>query len=435
MDISRSVDNSLNRTIEFLKELIKIDSQQGEPISQCPFGIGPKKSLDKTLDYCASLGFSVKNIDNYIGYAEIGEGEELIGIPMHLDIVPPGEGWSVDPFSGAVIDNIIYGRGVIDNKGAVSMLIHVLKNIEDMYPTINKRIRLIFGTNEETGMKCIKYYLDKGEEIPSMGFTPDAMYPVVNGEKGRVHIRIEKEIKIDKSKPYILVRGGTKENVVPSHCTAKIINGIISELTTKGVAVHASNPEKGENAISKMVIKIVEDNMDFQHREDIELVSKYLCSDYYGDALGINQYDEVFKNTTLNLGILKVNEEKIVCELDIRYGKNIVLNNIIDRFKKVFCNGWKIEVIAHKDLHYVDESNLVLKKLLEAYEEVTDENGYTIAMGGGTYASWFKDMVAFGPKFLAYKTGGHGVDERVPINHIRKNMEIYTLALIKLLEL
>ncbi len=62
---------------------------------------------------------------------------------MHLDIVPPGEGWSVDPFSGAVIDNIIYGRGVIDNKGAVSMLIHVLKNIEDMYPTINKRIRLI----------------------------------------------------------------------------------------------------------------------------------------------------------------------------------------------------------------------------------------------------------------------------------------------------
>lgn len=336
MDINRSVDNSLNRTIEFLKELIKIDSQQGEPISQCPFGIGPKKSLDKTLDYCASLGFSVKNIDNYIGYAEIGEGEELIGIPMHLDIVPPGEGWSVDPFSGAVIDNIIYGRGVIDNKGAVSMLIHVLKNIEDMYPTINKRIRLIFGTNEETGMECIKYYLDKGEEIPSMGFTPDAMYPVVNGEKGRVHIRIEKEIKIDKSKPYIIVGGGTKENVVPSHCTAKIINGIISELTTKGVAVHASNPEKGENAISKMVIKIVEDNMDFQHREDIELVSKYLCSDYYGDALGINQYDEVFKNTTLNLGILKVNEEKIVCELDIRYGKNIALNNIIDRFKKVF---------------------------------------------------------------------------------------------------
>ncbi len=184
MDISRRVDNSLNRTIEFLKELIKIDSQQGEPILQCPFGIGPKKSLEKTLDYCASLGFSVKNIDNYIGYAEIGEGKELIGIPMHLDVVPPGDGWSVDPFSGVVIDNIIYGRGAVDNKGAVSMLIHVLKNIEDMYPTINKRIRLIFGTNEETGMECIKYYLDKGEEIPSMGFTPDAMYPVVNGEKG-----------------------------------------------------------------------------------------------------------------------------------------------------------------------------------------------------------------------------------------------------------
>ena len=423
MDISRSVDNSLDITVEFLKELIKIDTQQGKPISQCPFGVGPKKALEKTLDYCASLGFNVKNIDNYIGYAEIGEGEKLIGIPMHLDIVPPGDGWSVEPFSGIVIDNIIYGRGAIDNKGAVSMLIHVLKNIEDTYPIINKRIRLIFGTNEETGMECIKYYLDKGEEIPSMGFTPDAIYPVVNGEKGRVHIKIEKDIKIDKSKPYIIARGGTKENVVPSNCTAKIINGIISEFTTKGVASHASNPEKGENAISKMLIKIVEDNIDFQYRDDIELLLKYLCSDYYGDALGINQYDDVFKNTTLNLGILEVNEEKIICELDIRYGKNINLNNILDRFKKVFCNDWNIKIISHKDLHYVDESNLVLKKLLEAYEEVTDEKGYTI------------DMVAFGPKFLTYKTGGHGADERVPIEHIRKNMEIYTLALIKLLEL
>lgn len=435
MDINKSIDNSLDRTVEFLKELIKIDTQQGEPISQCPFGIGPKKALEKTLDYCFSLGFSIKNIDNYIGYAEIGEGEELIGIPMHLDIVPAGNGWSVDPFSGTIIDNIIYGRGAIDNKGAVSMLIHVLKNIKDAYPIINKRIRLIFGTNEETGMECIKYYLDKGEEIPSMGFTPDAMYPVVNGEKGRVHIKVEKDIKIDKSKPYIKVSGGTKENVVPSHCTAKIINGVISEFTTKGVAAHASNPEKGENAISKMLIKIVQDSMNFQYKDDVELILKYICSDYYGDALGINQYDEVFKNTTLNLGILEINEEKVSCELDIRYGKNIDLNNILDRLKNTFCNDWEIKIVSHKDLHYVDESNLVLKKLLEAYEEVTDERGYTIAMGGGTYASWFKDMVAFGPKFLDYKTGGHGADERVPIEHIRKNMEIYTVALIKLLEL
>lgn len=435
MDISISIDNSLDRTVEFLKELIKIDTQQGEAIYQCPFGIGPKKALEKTLDYCSSLGFNVKNIDNYIGYAEIGEGEELIGIPMHLDIVPPGNGWSVDPFSGTIIDNIIYGRGAIDNKGAVSMLIHVLKIIKDNYPVINKRIRLIFGTNEETGMECIKYYLDKGEEIPGMGFTPDAMYPVVNGEKGRVHIKIEKKLKVNKNKPYIIISGGTKENVVPSRCNAKIINGIILEYITEGIAAHASNPEKGENAICKMLIKLIRDNIYFQYRDDMELILKYLCSDYYGDALGINQYDEIFKNTTLNLGILEVSEKKVKCEIDIRYGKNIQLNDILDRLKKIFCNDWELKIVSHKALHYVDESNLVLKKLLQAYEEVTGERGYTIAMGGGTYASWFKDMVAFGPKFLEYKTGGHGADERVPIDHIRKNMEIYTSALIKLLEL
>lgn len=182
---------------------------------------------------------------------------------MYLDIVLLGEGWSVDLFLGVVIDNIIYGRGVIDNKGVVFMFIYVLKNIEDMYFIINKRIRLIFGINEEIGMKCIKYYLDKGEEILSMGFILDVMYLVVNGEKGRVYIRIEKEIKIDKSKFYIIVRGGIKENVVLFYCIVKIINGIILELIIKGVVVYVSNFEKGENVIFKMVIKIVEDNMDF----------------------------------------------------------------------------------------------------------------------------------------------------------------------------
>ena len=72
---------------------------------------------------------------------------------------------------------------------------------------------------------------------------------------------------------------------------------------------------------------------------------------------------------------------------------------------------------------------------MKSYEEVTGEEGYTIAMGGGTYASYFDNMVAFGPKFMEYKTGGHGVDERVPIEHIKKNMKIYTVAILKLLDL
>lgn len=429
------INNSLDETVDFLIELIKIDTQEANPLHECPFGKGPKIALDKTLNYCKDLGFRTKNIDNYIGYAEIGEGDELIGIPMHLDIVPPGEGWSVDPFGGEIIDGVIYGRGVIDNKGAVSMLIHVLKNISESYEKINKRVRLLFGTNEETGMNCIKHYIEVGEEIPKIGFTPDAMYPVVNGEKGRVHIKITRDISIDPKQPYLLLDGGIKENVVPSNCNARIIKENIIEFNEIGISSHGSSPEKGENAISKLLKKLYSQDAQFQFKDQIQLIEKYLGRDFHGNELGINKPDNIFKNTTLNLGILKVTDSQITCELDIRYGLNIELDEIVESINKVFHKPWNVDVLSHKNLHYVDSNDPTLKKLLESYEEVTGEKGYTIAMGGGTYASYFDNMIAFGPKFMEYKTGGHGVDERVPIEHIKKNMEIYTVAIIKLLDL
>lgn len=459
MEVEESVKNSIDMTVHFLQELIRMDTQQKEHIENCPFGKTLKEALDETLRYCKDLGFRVKNIDNYIGFAEIGEGEELIGIPVHLDIVPPGKGWSMNPFAGEIIDEIIYGRGAIDNKCSVSMLIHVVNNIKNSLPYINKRIRLIFGTNEETGMECIKYYLGKKEEMPTMGFTPDAMYPVVNGEKGRLHIKISKKLNVDKNKSLVIINGGIKENVVPSECEAQIVNIDINKevefiknlkennknlefcidnkriiLSTKGIAVHGSTPEKGENAINRMLNFLVQENMPMENMQEICRIYKYLGSDCDGTSLGINRKEEIFKGTTVNLGVLKVNNREILIELDIRYGLKIDEKEIVNALKKQFNGDWDVNVVASKKLHYVDEENKVVKKLLESYEEVVKEKGYCIAMGGGTYASFFDNMVAFGPKFIDYKTGGHGVDERIPVEHLKINMEIYTRALLKLLK-
>ena len=78
--------------------LVAIDSQLGTPAEGKPFGEGPAKALEEGLKIAQELGFKTVNLDNYCGYAEMGEGDEIVGIAGHLDIVPVGGDWSYDPF-------------------------------------------------------------------------------------------------------------------------------------------------------------------------------------------------------------------------------------------------------------------------------------------------------------------------------------------------
>ena len=78
------------------------------------------------------MGFRTKNIDGYCGYIEFGEGEDLVGIIGHLDVVPTDEGWTYPPFSGTIFDNKIYGRGAIDDKGPVIASLYAMKSIFDL---------------------------------------------------------------------------------------------------------------------------------------------------------------------------------------------------------------------------------------------------------------------------------------------------------------
>lgn len=426
MNIEKSVEREFPAMLNFLREIVKIDSQENLGTTQFPFGEGVVKTLRVTLSYCESLGFRTKNIDDVVGWAEYGTGDELVGIPMHVDIVPEGFGWHYDPFKAEVDNNVIYGRGVCDNKGPVAMLIHVLYSIKKLYPVWNKRVRLIFGTNEETGMACMKHYFEKGEEIPDYGFTPDAMYPIVNGEKGRLHMILTHIMP--NSDVYVF--GGTKENVVPSSCRISSESHKY-ECLRKGKSAHASTPEKGENAIQLCLQDFC--GTDFQNCDDLYRIAEKLGYESYGERIGIASEDEVFGKTTVNLGILKIQEDKLIAELDIRYGKTISKEMIYQTFTSAFPAG-NIIIQNEKVLHYVSDNEKIVKILKIAYEESTGLPANTLAMGGGTYASCFPHMVAFGPKFKDIRTGGHGIDEHMSFHDLKLNMKIYTNAILHILE-
>lgn len=281
-----------NKIINSICDLITIPSVSAESNdSRFPFGKECSEALKYFLSLAESLGFKTKNVDGYCGWAEFGKGEEIIGIIGHLDVVPANEeDWEYSPFIPTVEGNYIYGRGALDDKGPVIASLYAMKAvfdyIKDNNIQLNKRIRLIVGLNEEKDWKCINYYKEH-EELPSIGFSPDADFPCIYAEKGVLSLSISDKLN-DNQKISIedIDCNDNALNVVPkfTSVTLKIdkhlkLNSLIDnlkniidkynyeidiykidneriKLSSYGVSSHSSHPELGTNAISQLLVVI-----------------------------------------------------------------------------------------------------------------------------------------------------------------------------------
>lgn len=188
MELRACVDALKPQLLSTLRQNIQIPSAQGEAEDGAPYGASVRESLVHVLDTARELGFRTENMDGHLGWCEYGEGDEMVAVLGHLDVVPAGDGWSCDPFGGELRDGKIWGRGTTDDKGPAIASLFALAALRDSGLPIRRRIRILFGCNEEAGSDDIKYYLANGGEIPVMGFTPDGEYPVINGEKGIINV-------------------------------------------------------------------------------------------------------------------------------------------------------------------------------------------------------------------------------------------------------
>lgn len=175
-----------------LRRMVAIPSIRGKEEPDAPFGRGPKQALEEVLKISAELGFHTKNIDDKIGYAQYGEDRTdgaYYGIFGHVDVMPLGEGWNSPPLSLTLREGKLFGRGTLDNKGPILSNLYALYVLKENGVTFDRPVRIVFGTNEETGFGCVKHYLTK-EIPPTFGWTPDCKWPVVYGERGRLKVRV-----------------------------------------------------------------------------------------------------------------------------------------------------------------------------------------------------------------------------------------------------
>jgi len=196
-------------------------------------------------------------------------------------------------------------------------------------------------------------------------------------------------------------------------------------LTAEGISAHGSTPEKGENAIVK-ILYAVKSSGEFL----ADLYDAFRLTN--GEGLGINYASEESGDLTINLGRVRTQGDKLHFSIDIRYPAPHTEAEILDHLHTAF--GGKAEICVegrHLPLYVSPDSELVTG-LLSAYNEVTGENASPIAIGGATYARAFPNAVAFGPVFPGEESRIHQKDECITLCGLIKCAEIYRAALLKL---
>ena len=188
--ILRKIEELSEEMLETVCRMVQIDSVKGAPAPHAPYGTGVKAALDAALALAERMGLRAVNIDDRIGYAGYGTGAQYVCAIGHLDVVPVGVGWKYPPFGGVREDGMIYGRGVLDNKGPIFACLYALYALKELGISLGHEVRVIFGCDEESGFSDLRYYLER-EAPPVMGFTPDCKYPVVYAERGRARFRLQ----------------------------------------------------------------------------------------------------------------------------------------------------------------------------------------------------------------------------------------------------
>ena len=459
--ISKKIDELKEELIQSTRDILMIKSVEGEPTKNAPLGKGVSEALDKALDICDKLGFKTVNMDGYVGYAEHGEGEEYIGILGHLDVVPEGDGWKYPPYAAEIHDGKIYARGALDDKGPIMAALYGLKAVKESNLSLTKKVRIIFGTNEETGSKDMDYYM-KYEKPPIAGFTPDAEYPIIYAEKGATIFDIVKEIDVleDESIKINYIKGGNRANMVPDYCEASI-SGLSYEwltshiekfnqkeglkvlleqeneniiIKTYGVSAHGSTPERGKNAI--MFMMDILSNIDISNnslKKFISFVNKNISYDVYGRNFGVYLEDKASGKLSFNVGVINYNEGKIIMTLNLRYPVTFKLEDMMEPFKKTLMGtGIEIENFEEdKPLYFPPEHELI-KTLQKVYKEQTGDEPKLLAIGGGTYAKEIPNIVAFGPIFPGKPDLDHQPNEYIEIDDLILNAKIYGNAIYEL---
>lgn len=448
--------------LEDLIPLLQIESVREDSLATAeePFGPGPAKALQYMLDIAKRDGFDCENLDNYAGVIRFGCGEKILGILAHLDVVPATGEWTTPAFEPTFREGQLFARGASDDKGPAMACYYALRLLKDAGILPNMQIHFILGTDEESGWGCMDYYFSH-HPMPDMAFSPDADFPIINGEKGMFSLPIFFS-HTQNTGDYTLLSftAGMRANIVAEHAGATLsgkhlslvaadwhaylkqhseIIGTSTEtddtltLSCQGKSAHAMEPEKGVNA-GTYLADFLSNYLFTNANAYFSFIARYLHKQTDGIALDIASHDDIMGDVTVNPGIFSFSEDKGEVLLNIRYPRSTTLEKILAKLQPL--------VTAHQgtwgapqhpqSAHYVPAEHPLVKTLLKVYHAHTGHIAHERSIGGGTYGRLVECGVAYGMTMPDSNVVIHQPNESLVLKDLEQATAIYADAIYQL---
>jgi len=463
IDWEKEVSHRSDELINDLSELVSIDSSRDteHKTSDFPLGPGPAKALQTFLHFADRDGFETKNVDNLAGRIEFGDNDDAIAILSHVDVVPEGPGWNTNPFEPVIKDGNFYARGASDDKGPGLAAYYAMKIIKELDLPTSKNIQLILGTDEESEWVGMNHYMEK-ETMPETGFSPDAEFPAINGEKGIVSFRVNFPAPtIALVKSFV---AGIRPNMVPQNAEASLdlnvtdaddikakLNTFLAEntevkgsikvsddtaqVTIIGKGAHAMEPFNGINAATYLAKFLVTLDLNDSEKLYFSFIANDLHLDFAGKHLGIANKDDVMGELTLSPNLYEYDATKANVLLNIRYPKGDNGDTLTEKINQALPDNVNAVIEGHNQLpHFVDADDPLVQALVGAYRDHTGDDTEPFTVGGGTYGRILKHGIAYGAMFPGDENVMHQPNEYINIDKLLKSTAIYADAIYRLIK-
>ncbi|WP_024953793.1 succinyl-diaminopimelate desuccinylase [Sulfurospirillum arcachonense] len=329
-------------------------------------------------DYLSQYKHTIIDIEdtkNLFLYKKFGEGPHLC-FAGHIDVVPPGDGWSSDPFEPTIRDGKVYARGTQDMKSGVCAFLQVFKQIKEFNGTLS-----IILTSDEEG----------------------------DAEHGTIEV-LRHLKKIDFLPDYAIVAEPTCEKVFGDAIKIGRRGSINGVLNIEGLQGHAAYPEKGinpVNLIAPILDKIAAHNFD--EGDENFAPSELVVTD-------IRAGMEVTNVTPGNLKMM----------FNVRNSTNTKKEDI-QKYIENMCEGLNFSLtLSQSSFPFVTSSETLIVKLLQnAIEEITTCRPKLSTAGGTSDARFLAEFGIKTVEFGVINDTIHAPNERCGMDEVEKLEKVF----------